>query len=129
MHFIPVLAHILKCVCEHMPVMQNCIRAGIYGSVLWGSAMLVLLVFTPGINKHSATIAMVAGLVPVGGLFALAAWLRLRYFVVIVANRIRCVCTRVCVCVYCACMIPWLGSAIIASSFIAIFVQPPFAVF
>lgn len=53
-----------------MHLIQNYIRAGIYGSVLWSAAMLVLLVFTPDINKHSVTIATVAGLVPVGGLFA-----------------------------------------------------------
>lgn len=63
----------------------NHVKVGVSASILWCSAMGVLLVFEPGVKssglaawRHGMTVAMLAGIAPTMGLGAWASWLKER---------------------------------------------------
>lgn len=63
------------------------------------ATVMMFLVFQPGVDTNDPdaiaswnkqlTIIMVAGLLPAAGLAVLAAYLRTRYYVVVVANKFK----------------------------------------
>mmetsp|Transcript_29309 Transcript_29309/g.64857 ORF Transcript_29309/g.64857 Transcript_29309/m.64857 type:complete len:2212 (+) Transcript_29309:218-6853(+) len=77
----------------------NYARCAIYTALLYSAVLLMFLQFLPGVDRsdpdevseyrRKLTIALVAGLVPVAGLGALASYMRLRFYRVVLVNRFR----------------------------------------
>ncbi len=80
----------------HLVMWVNYLRSGVAVMIVWCSAVLVLLVFHPGIGQDSMgtwadimTWLMIAGLLPAFGAGAVMSWAMIRHLTVATINDIK----------------------------------------
>lgn len=78
---------------------QNYVRTGIYAAVLYSAALMMIMVFHPGVDgtdpvainswHDTCTVALIIGIWPAAGLGALGVWMRYVYVQKAIRDRFR----------------------------------------